>query len=106
MPLEPGTDLSLTPNWRHVGSFLALTFGLIWLLNLTIDLRGGLGAPGMLPVLQFQMLLPAFSATALGLFAFPESPIYYGKPAGQGRWFFYYVLLLTAMYALVALGAW
>src|SRR5262249_53049319 len=36
----------------------------------------------------------------------PESLIYYGKPAGQGRWFFYYVLLLTAMYALVALGAW
>jgi hypothetical protein len=26
------------PNWRHIGAFLDLTFGLTWLLDLTISL--------------------------------------------------------------------
>ena len=72
-------DTPVAPNWRHVVVFLGLTFGLTWLLNLAIELRGGLGAPGMGTVLQFQMLLPAFSAIVLGLFFFPESPIYRGR---------------------------
>ena len=48
--------------------FLGLTFGLTWLLDLAIYLRGGLATPGMITILQLQMLLPAFSAIVLGLF--------------------------------------
>jgi hypothetical protein len=41
-------------------AFLALTFGLTWLLDLAIYLCGGLAAtPGAVTILQFQMLLPA-----------------------------------------------
>jgi uncharacterized protein len=98
------SDAPLWPNWRHVAAFLGLTFGLTWLLDLAIYLRGGLAAPGMTTILQFQMLLPAFSAIVLGLFFFRENPIYRGRPAGPGRWFYYYFLALTAIYALGALG--
>ncbi len=76
------------------------------LLNLAIYLRGGLAVPGMGTVLQFQMLLPAFSAIILGLFFFSESPIYRGRPTGRARWFFYYFLILTVVYAAGALVAW
>lgn len=94
-------------NWRHVGAYLGLTFGLTWLLDLAIYLRGGLNVPGMTSVLQLQMLLPAFSAILLGLFFFPESSIYRRRPAGRGRWFYYHFLLplkdqVTAF--IVALG--
>jgi membrane protease YdiL (CAAX protease family) len=87
-----------------MGAFLGLTFGLTWLLNLLIYWRGGLGTPGIVALLQCQMLLPAFSATVLGLFFFPESPIYRGRSAGRGRWFYYYYLLVTVIYALGTLG--
>ncbi len=96
-------DTSLKPNWRHVGIFLGLTFGLTWILDLIIYLRGGLQIPGIVGMLQLQMLLPAFSAIVLGLFFFPESPIYHQRLAGRGRWFYYYFLLLTLIYALGAL---
>ena len=99
-------DTNLKPNWRHVGVFLGLTFGLTWLLNLAIYLRGGLRIPGIVAILQLQMLLPAFSAIVLGLFFFPESPIYRQRPAGRGRWFYYYFLLLTLIYALGTLVIW
>jgi membrane protease YdiL (CAAX protease family) len=106
MTTDNGTEIDLRPNWRHVGAFLGLTFGLTWLLNLAIYLHGGLAVPGMVTVLQLQMLLPAFSAIVLGLFFFPESPIYRRRPAGRGRWFYYYFLLLTVIYAVGAVGVW
>jgi membrane protease YdiL (CAAX protease family) len=106
MTSDTSSGTSLALNWRHVGAFLGLTFGLTWLLNLAIYLRGGLGTPGMVSILQFQMLLPAFSAILLGLLFFPESPIYRGRPAGRGRWFYYYFLLLTLIYALGAMVVW
>ena len=106
MAVDSVPESSLAPNWRHVGAFLGLAFGLTWLLDLAIYLRGGLGAPGMVGVLQLQMLLPAFSAIVLGLFVFPESPIYRGRLPGKARWFYYYFLLLTVIYAAGALGAW
>lgn len=99
-------DTNLKPTWRHVGTFLGLTFGLTWLLDLAIYLRGGLRIPGIVAILQLQMLLPAFSAIVLGLFFFPESSIYRQRPAGQGRWFYYYFLLLTLIYALGTLVIW
>lgn len=100
MTTNAETETALAPNWRHVGIFLALTFGLTYLLDLTIYLRGGLKIPGIVATLQLQMLLPAFSAIVLGLFFFPESPIYYRRPAGRGRWFYYYFLLVTLIYAI------
>jgi membrane protease YdiL (CAAX protease family) len=106
MTTDSGTVTSPAPNWRHVGAFLGLTFGLTWLLDLAIYLRGGLRIPGIVAILQLQMLLPAFSAIALGLFFFPGSPIYHGRPAGRGRWFYYYFLLLTLIYALGTLVIW
>ena len=60
----------------------------------------------MVTVLQLPVLLPAFSAIVLGLFFFPESPIYHRRPAGRGRWFYYYFLLLTVIFALGVLGVW
>ena len=99
-------DTRIRPNWRHVGAFLGLTFGLTWLLDLIVYLRGGLATAGVTTILQLQMLLPAFSAIVLGLFFFRESPIYRGRPAGRGRWFYYYFLALTVICALAALGVW
>ena len=99
-------DRHFSPNWRHVGAFLGLTFGLSWLLDLALYRRGGLGVPEMAMVVQLQMLLPAFSAIVLALLFFPESPIYHRHPAEPGRWFYYYFLLLTAVYALGVLGIW
>jgi hypothetical protein len=66
----PLAETRLRPNWRHVGAFLGLTFGLTWLLDLAIYLRGGLATAGVTTILQLQMLLPAFSAIVLGLFFF------------------------------------
>ena len=42
----------------------------------------------------------------LNLRFFPESPLFHHRPAGRGRWFFYYFLLLTLIFALGALGVW
>ncbi|HEY1295831.1 MAG TPA: CPBP family intramembrane glutamic endopeptidase [Chloroflexota bacterium] len=94
-------------RWPHVAAFLGLTFGLTWLLDLAIHLRGGLAAtPGVVTILQFQMLLPAFSAIILGLFVFSESPLYYRHPAGPARWFYYYYLLMTVVTGLGVLAMW
>lgn len=97
----------MTVNWRHVVAFLGLTFGLTWLLDLAVHLRGGLAAtPGIVTVLQFQMLLPAFSAIVLGLFFFEESPIYHRRTAGRARWFYYYFIVLTLLSGLAAAASW
>lgn len=88
------------PNWRNVGLFLALTFGLTWLLNLLLW-RIGFGthyATGQF--LQVQMLLPAFSAILLGLFFFKDSRAY--RTQGRARWFFYFYLIFTVLYAAMA----
>ena len=98
-------------NKKGVFWYLGLTFGLSWLLNLVLYLRGGLDAPGATHVLQLQMMVPAFSAILLGLFTLPQSPIYLRplggprRPAGRGRWFYYFYLLLIAAMVFIALGA-
>ncbi len=99
-------ETTLAPNWRHVGLFLALTFGLTWLIDLGLFLRGGLSFSGFVTVVQLQMLVPAFSAIVLGLFFFRESPLCHTRPAGRGRWFYYYFLLVTLIYALGTLLIW
>ncbi len=106
MTTDASTKTVLVPYWRHVGAFLGLTFGLTWLLDLVLYLRGGLGTPGMSIVLQLQMLLPAFSAIVLGLFFFAESPIHRSRSAGRARWFYYYFLVLTAVYIIGTVAVW
>jgi membrane protease YdiL (CAAX protease family) len=85
-------------NWRHVGWFLLLAFGLTWLLDLTIFFTGRLANPGTKLLLQFQMLLPAFSAMLLNTFFFKDSPIFYRSNHGASRWFVYFYFLLTGLY--------
>ena len=68
------TRAALPVNWSHVTWFLGLAFGLTWLVDLTIYLNGGLTNSGTTLLLQFQMLLPAFSAMLLGAFFFKNSP--------------------------------
>jgi uncharacterized protein len=103
MTTDTSTEIQPALNWRHVGAFLGLTFGLTWLLDLAIYIHGGLRTPGIAIFTQLQTLLPAFSAIVLGLFFFTESPIYHRRPAGRGSWFYYYFLLMTVLYALAAL---
>ncbi|MFZ5859062.1 MAG: CPBP family intramembrane glutamic endopeptidase [Chloroflexota bacterium] len=94
--IEPSTPTK--PNWPHVASFLGLTFGLTWLLDLALYLTGGLTNPAASLILQLQMLLPAFSAMLLGAFFFKESPIYHQTNRRTSRWFVYYFILLTVLY--------
>lgn len=92
--------LAQKPNWPQVTWFLGLTFSLTWLLDLALYLNGGLTHPGASLILQFQMLLPAFSALLLGAFFFQESPIFHRTNRRTSRWFVYYYFLLTFLYLL------
>ena len=85
-------------NWLHVSWFLGLAFGLTWLIDLVMYLNGGLTNPAARLLLQFQMLMPAFSALLLGMFFFKESPIYYKTNRTASRWFIYYYFLMTLAY--------
>jgi membrane protease YdiL (CAAX protease family) len=85
-------------NWRQVAWYLGVTFGLTWLVDLTLYLTGGLANPATKLLLQFQMLLPAFSAMLLGAFFFKGSPIYYRSNRGPSRWFVYFYFVLTGLY--------
>lgn len=91
-------------EWRHVAGFLGVTFALTWLVDLAIDLHGGLETPGVVSVIQLQMLVPACSAIVLGWRLFPENSLYYRRSLGRARWFYYYVLVLTAVYVIGSAG--
>jgi membrane protease YdiL (CAAX protease family) len=94
---------SLKPNWKQVGLFLCLTFGLTYLLDLTLHLTVGYSAhPAATMLLQVQMLIPAAVAIVLQLFFFRNSPNYHLKDTP--RWFFYYYLAYTVIYALLAVS--
>jgi membrane protease YdiL (CAAX protease family) len=103
------TPLSvITPskvNWPHVAWFLGLAFGLTWLADLVLYLNGGLAGPLAALLLQFQMLMPAFSAMLLGAFFFKESPIYYRFNRTASSWFVYFYILLTCLYLVGVIAA-
>jgi uncharacterized protein len=88
----------LTPNWKQVGLFLGLTFGLTWLMNLVLYLIGGLTTQPAMIFLQFQMLIPATFALLLGTFVFKESPLYFRTNHTASQIFIYYYLALAAVY--------
>jgi membrane protease YdiL (CAAX protease family) len=100
------TSVTVQPvNWSHVAWFLGLAFGLTWLVDLALYLTGGLANPDTRLLLQFQMLLPAFSAMLLGAFFFKDSPIFYRTNHGSSRWFVYFYFLLTGLYLVGAIAS-
>ncbi len=103
--MQQSTPFAAKPNWTHVAWFLGLAFGLSWLVDLVLYLNGGLNNPATMLMLQFQMLLPAFSAMFLGVFFFKESPMYYRTHRSASRWFVYYYFALTFFYLLGAIAA-
>jgi membrane protease YdiL (CAAX protease family) len=90
-------------NWPEVKLFLAITFFLTFILDLILWKFVGYGstqAAGIL--LQLQMLLPAFTAIGLSMFFFEKSRLKnMRKNAESFRWFFYYFLAYTILYALI-----
>ncbi len=90
-------------NWFRVAWYEGLAFGLAWLVDLVLYLNGGLKNPAAGLLLQFQMLLPAFSAMLLGAFFFQDSPIFHRTNRGQSRWFVYFYFLLTCLYLVGAI---
>ncbi len=101
----PESPAAKKVNWKQVGTFLGLTFGLTWLLDLALFLSGGLKSPAVSIALQFQMLLPAFSAMLLGMFFFKDSPIYIKNNQTKSKWFTWYYLFFTVLYAAAVLVA-
>lgn len=101
-PAIPATPSEKKVNWKQVGTFIGLTFGLTWLLDLALYLKGGLNNPVVMIALQLQMLLPAFSAMLLGMFFFKDSPIHIRNNHSKSRWFTWYFLLFTLLYAAAA----
>jgi membrane protease YdiL (CAAX protease family) len=95
---ETAQTLAAKVNWRQVGVYVGMTFGLTWLLDLALFLSGGLKSPAAIIVLQFQMLLPAFSAMLLGMFFFKDSPINLKNNHTRSRWFTWYFLVFTLLY--------
>jgi len=95
---------TLPVNWSRVAYYLGVTFGLTWLVDLALYLTGGLANPATKLLLQFQMLLPAFSAMLLGVYFFKDSPIYYRSNRGLSRWFIYFYFLLTCLYLVGAIA--
>jgi membrane protease YdiL (CAAX protease family) len=86
--------------------FLGLTFGLTYLIDLVIYLRGGLTGPGWYMAVALTGMMPAFSAIILGLFFLPASPIYHKRTAGRGRWFYYFFLLYILSIAIGVISIW
>lgn len=98
LPLPAENAAWKTVNWPHVAWFLGLAFGLSWLVDLVMYLNGGLASQPAKLLLQFQMMLPAFSALLLGVFFFRESPVYYRTNQTTSRWFVYFYFLLVLLY--------
>ena len=88
-------------NWRRVGLFLGLTFGLSWLLNAVLWLTVGYGPRALVP-LQFQMMIPGLSAIVLGMFVFKDSALYQARVQKERTRFFFYYYIACALFYLVA----
>ena len=97
-------------DWRLVGLFLGATFGVSYLLDLVLYLRGGLSATGTLELLQLRMLVPGLVAILLGMFAVKGCPYHvsHAMPDGRrdrARGFFYIYLGMTLLFIAVAVIA-
>lgn len=99
---DPEAATRRAVNWPHVWTYVGLSFGLAWLVDLVLYLNGGLKNPGASLMLQFQMLMPAFAALLLGVLFFKESPVYHKTNRTASRWFIYYYFLMTFAYLVGA----
>ncbi|HSJ57739.1 MAG TPA: CPBP family intramembrane glutamic endopeptidase [Anaerolineae bacterium] len=107
--MDDNRSLSAGPNWKQVVTYLAITFGLTYLLNLILYLNVGsfteitsdLAAP-LQVLLQLQMLIPATVAIVLQLFIFRTSPIF--RERSPLRWFLYAYLAYAGIFVLLAVG--
>jgi membrane protease YdiL (CAAX protease family) len=92
-------------NFKRIGPFLALTFGLSWgfegLVALTIGQLAYLET-GLHPL---GMFFPAFSALVLQIFFFRDSALYFRTYREKPRWIVYSFLLLTVLMVPVTLLA-
>ena len=99
-----GQRIQTRPNWRQVATFVGVTFGLTYLLNLILYISGGYGAnPATTLLLQVQMLIPAGVAIVLQLWVFEDSPLY--RLQEPTRWFFYGYLVYAAVHTAIAVSA-
>jgi membrane protease YdiL (CAAX protease family) len=97
---------SSRPSRRKLIQFLALTFGISWIIDVIIWLTGGLAQGYQVVVaMQLQMLVPAFSAIFLSIFVFRDSRIYRGHYRDMPRLFFYFYLVFFLVYVLIAAWA-
>ncbi len=80
-----------------------MTFALTWVLDLFLWLSAGYNSRAAGLILQLQMLLPAFSALALGLFGC--SLLNPRQLRVAARWFVFYFLAYTLVYTTLAIGA-
>ena len=91
------------PEWKKIGVYLAMTFLLTWGLDLIIWRSVGYGQTGSsLLLLQLQMLFPAFSAIFLLSFVFKDSPVHFSHYRGKPRYFLFFFLIYTLLYAVLA----
>ena len=101
--VEPTAAPAEAPGvWPRVLPFIVLTFGLTWLLDLAIFLRGGLTQSSTLVALQLQMLLPATSVILLGFFSTRYGPARVRQSTGQARWFFVIFIALAILFVGIA----
>ena len=90
-------------NWKQVGLYLGLVFGLSWLLDLAIALTVGYGRPEATLLLQAQMLLPACCAIALEMYVFKGSALHQVR-AKRGKPRIFYLFFAAYTLAFVVLG--
>lgn len=85
-------------QWNQVGAFVGLTYILTWILDLVLWRSYGLDSPVSVVFLQFQMLIPAFSAIVLQRYFFKDSPLYFRSYRGRARWFFNLYLFFCVLF--------
>ena len=89
---------------REVGVYLALAFGLAWLLDLALYLTAGYGENVQtLTMLQAQMLTPALAAAFVLLFMQRDHPLYFRNGPFRPRWFMWFFLAFCGVFLVLAL---
>ncbi|MFT3771509.1 MAG: CPBP family intramembrane metalloprotease [Minicystis sp.] len=98
-------EIGARVRWGRVALFLGLTFASTWLLDLFLWKVVGFGQPAMGLVGQLQMLMPAFSAMVLGLYARRGRRIPPLRLRGPSRVFVVCFLAYTLVCAALVAGA-
>ena len=92
-----GRVAAVEVNWRQVGVFLGLTFGLSWLIDLVLWLTVGYSSPAAGGFLQLQMLVPALCAIVLQRYVFKAGLLHATRYRETPRRVFGVFLIYTAV---------